>query len=152
MSVRYLRRPAVIAKAHKAIVTSLYRDILDLGGRFPDTVASDYIVWRARNMFHRRAKEVDYDHAMNYVREARKARRQLSAALSGSMKDYTKVLELAYGARGRLKHVIKVGARVGALSTAACLCLCLCGFIRVCNFYLRHMLRHSSSRTHSLTH
>ena len=108
---RYLQYPSAVVKAHRSTVTSIYRSILDMGSRFPDDVASDYIIWRARTMFRRRAMENSYKHVQQYVKEALRYRRRVSRALDGDFASFTYILELAYGGRGRVKHLMKVRPR-----------------------------------------
>ena len=111
MATRYLRSPSVVVKTHKQEVLAVYRQILRLGAQFPDDVAASYIIWRARNVFHRHASVKTYDRALHLLKEAHQSFRQLQTAYRGDNEAYGKVVELAYGARGRLKHVMKVQGR-----------------------------------------
>ncbi len=99
----------MVVKAHRLTVTSLYRSILDMACRFPDDVASDYIIWRARTMFRRRATENSYRRVQAHLKEGLRYRRRIGRALEGDFSSFTYILELAYGGRGRVKHLLKVG-------------------------------------------
>lgn len=105
---RFLRTPASVAKAHRTEVLTLYRDILRAGSQLPDSVAAAYVHWRANQVFHRRQQEADYDRVLGYLKDARRVRRVLRKATGGDRDSFVQVLELAYGARGRLKHAFKV--------------------------------------------
>jgi hypothetical protein len=110
-AVRFLRSPSVVVREHRTRVLTLYRSILELGARFPDEVASDYIIWRARQLFHRRCMETSLEKARKCVSEGMTARRQIAKALEGDVPCFVRILEYAYGHRGRLKHVFEVRSR-----------------------------------------
>lgn len=88
-------------------VVSLYRSLLKLSSLFFDDVGSEYLQWRTREMFRRRQFERSHKCVNAYVKEARVARRRVQRAIDGDAKTITHILELAYGKRGRLKHVFQ---------------------------------------------
>jgi hypothetical protein len=100
--------------AHGSEVRSLYRRLLRNGARFPDAVSAAYVQWRSRTLFRRRASPApavgdaaSQTKVLGHLLEAHSSLRTVERArLRHDRRSMRRVVELAFGARGRVKHVI----------------------------------------------
>ncbi|KAI7863842.1 hypothetical protein BDF14DRAFT_1745235 [Spinellus fusiger] len=83
---------------HRIYVRSLYRTIIREGTRFFDDRARTYIVTRAKKIFREYVSCTDYARVQNKLAEGRKR------ANEGHSKSALKVLEEAYGRKGKNRH------------------------------------------------
>ncbi|CEO98062.1 LYR motif-containing protein Cup1-like N-terminal domain-containing protein [Plasmodiophora brassicae] len=84
----------------------LYKKLLRSGQRFFDPVGSWYVQWRTRAMFRRYRHERDTRRIAKHVKEGMTMLRRVRRAVKGSTPDAQRVIDLAYGVTGRVKHEI----------------------------------------------
>jgi hypothetical protein len=91
---------------HRERALATYRGALRRARRLPDPCARHY--WRERfaSVFRRRRDETSAKRTRASLAEATRWTRRLRNALADD-DDYRAILELAYGMRGRFKHLVK---------------------------------------------
>jgi len=89
---------------------SLYRALLREGRRHErerDPVCGEYIAWRARDQFRRGARGAASGKVTASLAAARNGLRRVRAAHSGDAADAQRLIDLAYGRVGRVRHVMQ---------------------------------------------
>ena len=88
-----------------AEVRRLYRKGLELSREFPDPCGRNYLMRRVQEVFRKRARETSPTKIGRHIKEGRQSVRRMKRALHGR-EDYARVTQLAYGAVGRVKHLL----------------------------------------------
>ena len=88
-----------------AEVRRLYRKGLELSREFPDPCGRNYLMRRVQEVFRKRARETSPTKIGRHIKEGRQSVRRMERALHGR-EDYARVTQLAYGAVGRVKHLL----------------------------------------------
>ena len=101
-------------------VTHAFRCVAASGAAQPAGGAADARACaRARDTASREQHETSPTRVRHLLHDARKSVRRLGRAVSGEPDDVKYLLELAYGKRGRVQHVLQ-RARQQARASAAC--------------------------------
>ncbi|KAI9323308.1 hypothetical protein BX666DRAFT_1885644 [Dichotomocladium elegans] len=87
-----------------AYVRTLYRRLLCEGSQFFDARARTFIINRARTLFRQNQSLSDETRLKNKLHEARKALHRIERANQGNVRSAFKLLEHAYGRRGKARH------------------------------------------------
>ena len=88
-----------------AEIRRLYRKGLELSREFPDPCGRNYLMRRVQEVFRKRARETSPTKIGRHIKEGRQSVRRMERALHGR-EDYARVTQLAYGAVGRVKHLL----------------------------------------------
>lgn len=88
-----------------AEVRRLYRKGLELSFEFPDPCGRNYLMRRVQEVFRKRARETSPTKIGRHIKEGRQSVRRMERALHGR-DDYARITQLAYGAVGRVKHLL----------------------------------------------
>ena len=88
-----------------AEVRRLYRKGLELSFEFPDPCGRNYLMRRVQEVFRKRARETSPTKIGRHIKEGRQSVRRMERALHGRG-DYARITQLAYGAVGRVKHLL----------------------------------------------
>ena len=88
-----------------AEIRRLYRKGLELSFEFPDPCGRNYLMRRVQEVFRKRARETSPTKIGRHIKEGRQSVRRMERALHGR-EDYARVTQLAYGAVGRVKHLL----------------------------------------------
>ena len=88
-----------------AEVRRLYRKGLELSREFPDPCGRNYLMRRVQEVFRKRARETSPTKIGRHIKEGRQSVRRMERALHGRG-DYARITQLAYGAVGRVKHLL----------------------------------------------